>query len=242
MAVGLVPALLALVLGVLRVADQAHTASELDTANELLEVRTGVAAAADALRVERDRATVFIAERRLGDRGPLQDAVVQTDGALEQARAMLANATADLGPTSRTALQEAEGGFAQLAVLRSDVGGSAQVDAAQIAGRYTGVVARTDVLARALLQQLGTPEVTGLADALTAASAASEPRPAAHRPRRGPAHGPGHQRRPGGRQRHGQRLHHRVQLLPARAGPDQASVNFIAPPVTAGATPSRQPS
>jgi signal transduction histidine kinase len=173
-AVGLVPALLALVLGVLRVADQAHTASQLDTANELLEVRTRVAAAADALRVERDKATVFIAERRLGDRGPLQDAVAQTDGALEQARAQLAGATADLGPTSRTALQEAEGGFAQLSVLRSDVGGSAQVDSAQIIGRYTGVVARTDVLARALLQQLGTPEVTGLADALTAASAASE--------------------------------------------------------------------
>ena len=38
------------------------------------------------------------------------------------------HATADLGPTSRTALQEAEGGFAQLPVLRSDVGGSAQVD------------------------------------------------------------------------------------------------------------------
>ena len=173
-AVGLVPALLALVLGVLRVADQAHTASQLDTANELLEVRTRVAAAADALRVERDKATVFIAERRLGDRGPLQDAVAQTDGALEQARAQLASATADLGPTSRTALQEAEGGFAQLPVLRSDVGGSAQVDSAQVVGRYTGVVARTDVLARALLQQLGTPEVTGLADALTAAGAASE--------------------------------------------------------------------
>ncbi len=173
-AVGLVPALLALVLGVLRVADQAHTASQLDTANELLEVRTRVAAAADALRVERDKATVFIAERRLGDRGPLQDAVAQTDSALEQARARLASATADLGPTSRTALQEAEGGFAQLPVLRSDVGGSAQVDSAQVVGRYTGVIARTDVLARALLQQLGTPEVTGLADALTAASAASE--------------------------------------------------------------------
>ena len=173
-AVGLVPALLALVLGVLRVADQAHTASQLDTANELLEVRTRVAAAADALRVERDKATVFIAERRLGDRGPLQDAVAQTDSALEQARARLAIATADLGPTSRTALQEAEGGFAQLPVLRSDVGGSAQVDSAQVIRRYTGVIARADVLARALLQQLGTPEVTGLADALTAASAASE--------------------------------------------------------------------
>ena len=88
--------------------------------------------------MERDRATVFVAERRLGDRGPLQDAVAQTDSALEQARARLATATADLGPTSRTALQEAEGGFAQLAVLRSDVGGSAQLDAAQVVRRYTG--------------------------------------------------------------------------------------------------------
>ena len=36
-AVGLVPALLAIVLGVLRVSDQAQTASELGTANRMLE-------------------------------------------------------------------------------------------------------------------------------------------------------------------------------------------------------------
>ena len=61
MAVGLVPALLAIVLGVLRVADQAETASELGAANRLLEVREQVATTASALRDERDRATLFLA-------------------------------------------------------------------------------------------------------------------------------------------------------------------------------------
>ena len=82
-AVGLVPAVLAIVLGVLRVADQAEAASELGAANRLLQVRGQVADAATALRVERDRATSFLAEKRLGDRGPLQDAVRATDTAVE---------------------------------------------------------------------------------------------------------------------------------------------------------------
>ena len=52
-AVGLVPALLAIVLGVLRVADQAQTASELGTANRQLQVRTQVLN--DDLRTTFDR-------------------------------------------------------------------------------------------------------------------------------------------------------------------------------------------
>jgi signal transduction histidine kinase len=172
-AVGLVPALLALVLGVLRVADQAQTASELEAANRLLEVRTRIADTADALRVERDRATAFIAERRLGDRGPLQEAIRETDGAWEQARVALVN-DVGLDATSRSALREAEGGLAQLPVLRSEVGGSAPLEPGQVVERYTSIVGRTDVLGRALLRQLSTPEVIGLADALTAATAASE--------------------------------------------------------------------
>ncbi|MET1074236.1 MAG: hypothetical protein ABWY11_16435, partial [Umezawaea sp.] len=85
-AVGLVPALLAIVLGVLRVADQAQTASDLGTANRMLELRGRVADTADALRVERDRAALFVAEQRLGDRGPVQEAIGRTDAAWEQAR------------------------------------------------------------------------------------------------------------------------------------------------------------
>jgi hypothetical protein len=52
--VGLVPALLALVLGVLRVSDQASAASELGRSAELLEVQSQVLGAANALRQERD--------------------------------------------------------------------------------------------------------------------------------------------------------------------------------------------
>ena len=51
--VGLVPALLALSLGILRVSDQAQAASEIGHSSELLEVQGHVADAADALRQER---------------------------------------------------------------------------------------------------------------------------------------------------------------------------------------------
>src|SRR5690606_8945711 len=54
--VGLVPALLALALGVLRVSDQAGAAAELGQSTQLLEVQEGVAATADVLRQERDEA------------------------------------------------------------------------------------------------------------------------------------------------------------------------------------------
>jgi signal transduction histidine kinase len=172
-AVGLVPALLAIVLGVLRVSEQAQTASELGTANRMLELRGRVADTADALRVERDRAALFVAEQRLGDRTPAQEAAARTDAAWEQTRTGFADTT-DLDPTAGTALQEAEGGFAQLSVLRADVGGTAPVTAAQVAQRYTAIIGRTDVLARSLLRQLTNPEVIGLADALNAADAASE--------------------------------------------------------------------
>ena len=138
----------------------------------MLELRSRVADTADALRVERDRAALFVAEQRLGDRGPVQEAAGRTDAAWEQARDGFADGNLDA--TAATALQEAEGGFAQLSVLRGDVTGSAPVNAGQVVQRYTAIIARSDVLARSLLRQLTTPEVIGLADALTAATAASE--------------------------------------------------------------------
>ena len=135
-AVGLVPALLAIVLGVLRVADQAQSASELGSANRLLEVRGEVADAATALRTERDRAVVFVAERRLGNRGSLTDAIGGSDRAIEDARSGIAAANG-LDAATRSAVEQADGGFAQLSVLRADVTGSAPLLAAQVVQRYT---------------------------------------------------------------------------------------------------------
>ena len=59
-AVGLVPALLAIVLGVLRVADQAQTASELGAANRLLEIRAQVADTATACSLFREQAALVL--------------------------------------------------------------------------------------------------------------------------------------------------------------------------------------
>jgi signal transduction histidine kinase len=166
-AVGLVPAVLAIVLGVLRVADQAQTASELGTANRLIEARGRVADAAGALRVERDRATTFVAERRLGDRGPLQEAAAQSDSSWEQARGGLGDLD-DLDATTRSALDEADSVQAGLPQLRDEVAGTAPVETRRVVERYTAAVASVDVLARTLLRQVRTPQVAGLADALTA--------------------------------------------------------------------------
>jgi signal transduction histidine kinase len=172
-AVGLLPALLAVVLGVLRVADQAQAAAELGRANRLLDVRAQVADAAEALREERDRATLYVAERRLGDRRPLQESIGRADAALAKARTSVAGVD-DLDATTRAAAQQDVAGAAELSVLRSDVAGSGPLATAQVVQRYTAVIQRADVLDRALLRQLSTPEVAGLADALRDVTAASE--------------------------------------------------------------------
>ncbi|HEX8518819.1 MAG TPA: nitrate- and nitrite sensing domain-containing protein [Pseudonocardia sp.] len=171
-AVGLIPALLAVVLGVLRVADQAQAASELGTANRLLDVRGQVADTAVALRAERDRATLFLAERRVGDAGPLRDATARTDAAVEKIRTAVGDV--DLTAPTRAARERAEGGLAQLPVLRAGVTGAALLLPNQVLQRYTTIIDRIDGFDRALLRQMRTPSVAGLTDALTAVTAAQE--------------------------------------------------------------------
>lgn len=171
-AVGLVPALLAVSLGVLRVADQARTASDLGTANRLLEIRDQVAATGTALRAERDRATVFLAERRAGDPAPLSEAAARTDAAAEKIRTALGGV--ELDAATRAAQERADGGLSQLSVLRGGVTGTALLLPGQVVQRYTTVIDRVDGFDRALLRAVRTPGVAGLADALTAVTAAQE--------------------------------------------------------------------
>ncbi|GAA4708613.1 hypothetical protein GCM10023215_57570 [Pseudonocardia yuanmonensis] len=171
-AVGLVPTLLALVLGVLRISDQAGVAEQLGRDNRLLEIRQDVSAAAQALQAERNTAVLFVAGGRTGDRGALTRAAADTDARLGEVRAALAD-TAQLDASGTTALQQAEGGFTQLPVLRTDAAGSpAGID--DITTRYTTIVQRTDVLDRALIHQGETTYAGGLGDALTATGEARE--------------------------------------------------------------------
>lgn len=172
-AIGLVPALLALTLGVLRIADQAGDAASLGTSNRLLEIRGQVAVAADSLRQERDEAALFVAAGRTADRGVLDIGIGQSDATVQQAVDAVAGAE-DFDNTTRTALAGTQEALAQLGALRDDVATGTDTESDAVVQRYSGVIARVDGLERALLRQLRTPDVAGLADALTAATSAGE--------------------------------------------------------------------
>ncbi|MCW0216103.1 MAG: nitrate- and nitrite sensing domain-containing protein [Pseudonocardia sp.] len=172
-AVGLVPTLLALVLGVLRIADQAGVAQDLGTGNRLLEIRQQLSVGADALRTERNAAVLFVAGNRTGDRAAVEAASAGTDAALDAARQALADPVAQ-GSATTTALQQADGGFTQLPVLRTATLNS-PIRADDVLNQYTDIIQRADVLEHALLRQaFNTDAGGGLADALSATTSASE--------------------------------------------------------------------
>ena len=172
-AIGLVPALLALGLGVLRIADQAEAAAALGSSNRLLEIRGQVADSADALRQERDEAALYVAAGRTEDRGVLDIGITQTDELTQRALTTLRSST-EFDATTRAAQAQAEQALAQLAPLRAEVGTGSDTNADAVVQRYTGMIARVDGLDRALLRQLRAPDVAGLADALTATTSAEE--------------------------------------------------------------------
>jgi signal transduction histidine kinase len=176
-AIGLLPAFFIITLGVLRVSDQIGAASDLGAANRLLQVRQQVADAATALRDERDLATRFVADRRRGDRDPLNEAIQRTDAAVAGARAGIAGVDDIIDAPTRAALRQADGRFAQLSAIRTSVTGTALLLPGQVLQRYTFIVNRADGLDRAVVQQVqqaGEPTTVGLADALVAVTAAAE--------------------------------------------------------------------
>jgi signal transduction histidine kinase len=176
-AIGLLPAFFIITLGVLRVSDQIAAAADQGAANRLLEVRQQLADAATALRDERDRATLFVADRRRGDREPLDGAIGRTDAAVARARAGIAGVDDIVDTPTRAALKQADSRFGQLSAIRTSVTGTALLLPAQVLQRYTFIVNRADGLDRAVVQQVqqaGEPTTVGLADALVAVTGAAE--------------------------------------------------------------------
>ncbi|RTL64722.1 MAG: HAMP domain-containing protein [Pseudonocardiaceae bacterium] len=169
--VGLVPTLLALGLGALRISDQADVAANLGRSNELLAVRDQVESAATALRAERDAAVRFVAANRTGDRAPLDAAAQTTDAQLDKAVQALASteSTDDPGVGAQP-LRDVK---LSMQDLRRDTT-SSPLPADGILNRYGDVVSQTDVVVRTLLRQVANPDVAGLTDALAATDSASE--------------------------------------------------------------------
>ncbi|WP_308257534.1 ATP-binding protein [Pseudonocardia lacus] len=157
--------------------DQMGATADLGAANRLLQVRQHVADAATALREERDRATLFVAGRRRGDRDPLDEAVRRTDAAVARARAGIAEVDDIIDAPTRAALRQADSRFGQLSAIRTSVTGTALLLPGQVLQRYTFIVNRADGLDRAVVQQVQQarePTTVGLADALVAVSSAAE--------------------------------------------------------------------
>ncbi|OLT01637.1 hypothetical protein BJF90_30900 [Pseudonocardia sp. CNS-004] len=171
--VGIVPALLALALGVLRVSDQAGAAAELGQSTQLLEVQERVTGVSDILRQERDEATLFVAGGRAGDTGVLEIDFNKSDAEVEEMLAAV-RGSEGLEPTTESAVQQVEGQVGQLQTLRADVTDNPSIGTRQILDRYSELITSLDVLDRALLREVRTPGTAGLADAFNLAQSAGE--------------------------------------------------------------------
>ncbi|MEU4372613.1 nitrate- and nitrite sensing domain-containing protein [Pseudonocardia alni] len=170
--VGLVPTVLALSIGAVRVVDQANVAEELGRGSGLVDVHRQIETLTGALQTERDAAVRFVAGNRLGDRAAVDRAQATTDQALQASTAGL-DAAEQQAPDLATARRQADTTLGQLPVIRSQVA-EGPTAAADLTGRYTAVVQRTLGLDRALVGRLQTADTAGLTTAIAAGSSARE--------------------------------------------------------------------
>lgn len=170
--VGLVPTVLALSIGAVRVVDQANVAEELGRGSGLVDVHRQIETLTGALQTERDAAVRFVAGNRLGDRAAVDRAQATTDRALQATTAGLDTAEQQ-APDLATARRQADTTLGQLPVIRSQVA-EGPTAAADLTGRYTAVVQRTLGLDRALVGRLQTADTAGLTTAIAAGSSARE--------------------------------------------------------------------
>lgn len=170
--VGLIPTVLALTIGALRVVDQANEAEELSRGGGLVDVHSQLDGLTGALQAERNAAAVFVAGNRLGDRAGLDAAQSATDQAVRGAVGQLDGAERQ-APQLAGAVRQVRTTLGQLPVIRSQAAGG-PTPAIDVTTRYTSVVQRVLGLDRALLGRLQTADTAGLTTALGAQASALE--------------------------------------------------------------------
>ncbi|MBV9312813.1 MAG: nitrate- and nitrite sensing domain-containing protein [Pseudonocardia sp.] len=167
-----VPIILALALGVLRVAEQIHHATELSGRDRYLSFQERVSALIGALQHERDQSALFVASNRTGDRAALKNIFGTVDGGLTDLNAAIGNPATLTGGSGVIYLQ-AKNGLSRLASLRDQVtgaGGSSSVIIAQ----YTGLIEPLLVFESALDRQLDASTLGGLENGLSSLNFARE--------------------------------------------------------------------
>jgi signal transduction histidine kinase len=166
----LVPLLLAVTLGVLRVADQTAEAAERDRVARFVGVQGVVSSLIVDVERERYRAAEFVADGRVDDRD-LQRAVEAVDHRAAQSQDAVASLHVDDVTGLELVRRQAEQALERLPGLREIVTGST-APATAVISRYSELLEQLVQLDSALLRNVNTAEVLGLANSLAGIDAA----------------------------------------------------------------------
>jgi signal transduction histidine kinase len=168
-AVLLVPTVVALVVGVLRIVDQSSAAPRYDRIKDVAGVQRELSALVGELQRERDAAAVYVADDRRGNVTALQQQFAAGDAAATDVR-QAATGIDDLGDTGYTRALDSLGGLSPL--RRSVVTGSGPADV--VVAEYTAAIEPLITLDAALTRELDDVAVAGEAAALHALVSARE--------------------------------------------------------------------
>jgi signal transduction histidine kinase len=164
-----VPLVLAVALGVVRIADQTAEAAERDRVAHFVGVQGTVSALIVDMERERYRATEFVARGRVDGRA-LQGTVEAVDARSAQSREALAGLSGDVAGFGLVRRQ-AEQALSRLPQLRELVTRS-NAPASAVIARYSEILEQLVQLDSALLRGVNTREVLGLANSLAGLDAA----------------------------------------------------------------------
>ncbi|MQA15341.1 MAG: HAMP domain-containing protein [Pseudonocardiaceae bacterium] len=168
-AVLLVPTVVALVVGVLRIVDQSSAAPGYDRINEVTGVQQRLSVLVGELQQERDAATAYVANGRSDGQQQLAQQFGAVDAAAEDVR-RVAGRVEGLRGTGYTGALEALGGLAPL--RQSVVGGSGPADV--VVAEYGAAIDPLLSLDATLTRQLDDGAVSAQAAALHALVSARE--------------------------------------------------------------------
>jgi signal transduction histidine kinase len=164
-----VPLVLAVALGTVRIVDEVTEAAERDLVTRFVATQGMVTSLVTDVERERYRATEFVANGRVDARA-FQGAVDAVDQRAARSREVVANLVADV-PGLVLVQQQAEQAITRLPPLR-DVVTRTNAPPEAVVARYSELIEQLVQLDTALLRNINTSEVTGLANALAALGAA----------------------------------------------------------------------
>ena len=168
----LVPSLLAVVLGSLRIADQRAQAQELDRVARFVTVHNDVADLIKQLQLERLRAALYVANGRGGNTDAMRDVASRIDVTRQRVRA----AVEDLYPDDAALVAanvQAQQALDRLPAQRV-LAETSNAPAFAVVSRYSDLIQQLVALDDVILRDVNPTQVSGLANALAGLEAARD--------------------------------------------------------------------